>query len=79
MTSVSVETVQYRLSEYASGLPGTELSRYMDKFKLLGIDDPYIIPKAMWKGKSDFKNLIPPTKGHHITLYCILPTSTEQF
>ena len=37
MTSVSVETVRYRLSEYASGLPGTELSRYMDKLKLLGM------------------------------------------
>ena len=42
-------------------------SRYMDKLKLLGMDDPYVIPKTMWKDKGDFKNLIPPTKGHHIT------------
>ena len=39
----------------------------MDKLKLLGMDDPYVIPKTMWKDKGDFKNLIPPTKGHHIT------------
>lgn len=74
--------LKYRLSEYAFGLTVSQRNRYIEKLKLLGVDDPYIITQSVWKEKKEFKSLLPPTRGYHITLYCLSQresTSAEQF